>query len=272
MTTRHPQWRETLSPVDYPFADGMSLTNAQGTRLPRETFLDAVLHPVGALPPVYLSRLDIVGEQVRLVLGDGNTSELASGVLDLSTAAEHVPLVDVYGRAAGLLVSDATRLAAFQSLPQGSHAFNSSQTEFAARVLLPAPEPGLRGFLLDDGSVVAGDVWLVGENGVVLRHETRQLPPAGPAGEPETVHVVRVDVVGDELYRRRLCNQIFVTPRVLRTLTFRQGDREVVCGPDSLGNVSVAAGTLSAPDSILRVRSTREGLVIEAVGQQLEGA
>lgn len=272
MSTRHPQWRETLATVDYPFADGMGLTSAQGTRLPREIFVDAVIYPVGASPPVYLSRLEIVGELVRLWLGDSNTTELASGQLDLVAPLTSISLTDTYGRAAGILVSEATRLSAFQALPQGTYTFASTQTEFAARTVLPTPEPGLRGFLLDDGSVVAGDAWLVGENGVVLRHESQQLPGAGPLDEPQHVNVIRVDVVGDDLFRRRLCDQVFTTPRLLKTITFRQGNRQVVCGPDSLGGVSVVAGTVSAPDSILRVRSTERGLVIEAVGQRLEGA
>jgi hypothetical protein len=135
---------------------------------------------------------------------------------------------------------------------------------------MPTPEVGVRGILLDDNSVMTGDVYLVGDNGVVLSCDAVEIPSDCDA-EPQTQHTIRVDIVGDPLWRRRECAPgFFETPQFLKTLTFQKGKRHHVCGPGNYGDVKMIVGNELAEDTILRIRPTEQGLKLEVVGEQLE--
>ena len=169
-----------------------------------------------------------------------------------------------------MLVSEASRLATFQSWTLGDHDFDQEQTEFVARVCVPTPEVGVRGFLLDDGSIMTGDVWIVGDDGVVVTAGEAIEEVEGFTSEQRKVVTLRIDVVGDPLFRRRLCSNVFETPKFLKTITVRHQCNSFVCGPDTLGDFKISVGDQDAPDPILRIRSIPEGLRFEAVGEELE--
>ncbi len=190
------------------------------------------------------------------------------GAIPLVNTPDDVVLHDVYGRPAGILVSEALRLAAFQAWGVGTHTLKPSASEFAATVVFPCPEPGVRGVLLDDGTLLEGDVWLVGDEGVVFRHEEMFLPAS--CGLPERrVSVIRMDVVGDPLFRRRLCQggALFATPSFIKSLRFVGPNQTIDTVPDAQGNLLLAANNNLAEDSVLRIVTTPDGLVITAVGQ-----
>ena len=106
---------------------------------------------------------------------------------------------------------------------------------------------------------------------MVLTHRVDSEPdPADPSATRE-VQVIRVDVVGDPLFRRRLCEGVFTTPNFLRTITARQDCREVICEGDESGNILISVGSQDSPDTVLRVRATADGLVFETVGERQEG-
>lgn len=264
----HREWRDEAATTQYPFADSASLVNSEGVFVPDSLLLDASLHPVGGTRRMYLSKVIATGESAQLFIGDENTDELASATIDLLQPPDIVKLVDSLGRSAGILVSSATRLSTFQSW-EGENEFSVEETEFTARVCIPVPNIGFQGFVLEDGSIFTDDIWIVGEDGVVVRRETFQEQADGYSGEVVTQEVIRIDVVGDPMFRRRLCGQLFETPQLLKTLTFKHGCERIVCGPDSLGDLKVTAGSQDAPDTVLRIRSVPEGLIVEAVGETI---
>jgi len=268
----HPEWRQYFETTKYPFADTATLSNEESDQnfIPDGTFFDAALYPIGGQSRLYLSTVSISGDVATLHIGDSRTTRLASGTINLLNPADDVALTDAYGRPAGVLVSNASKLLAFQGWTTGDHEFDISHTEFASRVCIPTPEIGVRGFELDDGSIVTGDVWFMGDDGVVLtyREETESVP--GQIGEVQPVNVIRVDVVGDPLFRRRLCQAVFNVPIFLQSITARQGCREVFCRGDANGNVNITVASQDAPDTILRVRSTADGILIETVGERQE--
>ena len=161
-------------------------------------------------------------------------------------------------------------MSVFQSWSVGEHLFEPDQTGFVAACCMPTPEVGVRGVLLDDGSVLTGDVYLVGDNGVILSCDSVVAPPK--CGTPETVqYTVRVDVVGDPLWRRKECSPgFFDTPRFLKQVTFQRGATSVTCGPGNYGDLKLVVGNKAAEDTILRVRPTEQGLIVEVVGEKLE--
>lgn len=258
----HPEWRDYNGPTKYPFGDTASLVNAAGDFIPETAFLDASLYPIGGKAGLYVSRVTIADNTVTITIGDPSAEQRCTGSFDLLTPPATVALADSCGRPAGMLVSEATRLSVFQAWSAGVHKFLETQTPFAAACCQPTPEIGVRGILLADGSVLTGDIVLVGDNGVVLT----------PVVDAERDHeVIRVDVVGDPLFRRKLCGDLFVEPVFLRTITVQAGEESVVCGPDVNGDFKITAGTAAAADSVLRIRSTPEGLVMEVAGQSLSG-
>jgi hypothetical protein len=117
--------------------------------------------------------------------------------------------------------------------------------------VIPTPEVGVRGFLTEAGALLTGDVWWVGERGIVVRDDGG---------------TVRVDVVGDPLFARRLCFPLglFATPRFIRTIN------RLPPGPD--GDFQVVVGGHDAPDTVLRIYPiSPTELAFEVVGETLEG-
>lgn len=195
------EWRDDNAESAYPFADTANFTSNLGTTLDPDLFLDASIYlPGGTAAPV-LSSISVTGSEVVVTVTAGTKS--ASGSFDpFDPPSAGLELTDAAGRAAGLLVSDADRLSRFRAWREGTHTFNAP---FVAAVVLPAPDPGVRAVVLSDGTTLTGDVWLFGEDGVVLR---------------EVDGRIRVDIVGDPLFRRRLCGAVdlFVTPAFIRTV------------------------------------------------------
>lgn len=280
-STYGQEWRDQNESPRFPFADTATLTNAAGLFLPETLFLDATIHPFGGGHRAYLSRIVVESDTVTIVIGDSLLEERAYGTIALNAVPDHVPLYDNYGRPAGLLVSEQNRLSVFQSWPEGTHRFLASQTEFVARVCQPLPDTGLTGFLLESGEVISEDVILVGDDGILLRFESETVPVNDFSDETEEVTVIRVDVVGDPLFRRRLCDAAFETPRFLERLTFQSGnagEEELIISPAEDGVIQIRVGP-GGPDeslapysrvpsqSVFRVRSNADGIVFEVAGE-----
>ena len=78
--------------------------------------------------------------------------------------------------------------------------------------------------------------------------------------------VIRVDIVGDPLFRRQLCFPIdlFKPPGFVKTING--------CRPDAAGNFNLTVGGHINDETIMRVRKTDSGLTIEAVGSTIQQA
>lgn len=263
----HPEWRDANAGTKYPFAETATLTNGLGRFVAEDAFLDVSIFAIGARERTYLSRVVVTSELITVYFGDSADKYRAVGEFDLADPPTTVALEDAYGRPAGLIVSRSELLAQLQALGLGTHDFLVDQTELVASCVAPTPEVGVRGFLLDDGTVVAGDAWLVGAEGVVLSADT-VVRDRGCEGEV-TEQVIRVDVVGDPLFRRLLCGaaDLFVTPRVLQELRVLQNCELVATlTPDARGNIQLIIGGNLASDTTLRVRPASQGLQLEKVG------
>jgi hypothetical protein len=188
------EWRNNNEQVRYPFVDTASLQNEKGTVvLDQDMFDDARIYPIGAAVGVYLTKILVEGKEVTFTVGDPVNGDLASGGYNALSAPSEIALYDSYARPAGVLVSNVEKLGSLaDQLPQGETVFEAGSTEFVASVVIPLPHVGVRGFLLDDGNVLTGDVWLVGEQGVVLSYADG---------------AIRVDVIGDPYALIRDCEE-----------------------------------------------------------------
>jgi hypothetical protein len=251
-------WREEQAASRYPFSDRATLTSGDGLEIPRAMFVDASIYPIGVGPRAYISRIEVANREVTIRVGSAGNVDLASATFDPLAPTSEVLLADAFGRPAGMLVCDPVELAAAQTWTAGDHAFTPTGAEFAASCVIPLPARGVRG-VLAGGRAMAGEVWLVGEAGVVVRPDDDE---------------VRIDIVGDVLFARRLCDPrgLFRTPRLIRTIRVitEAGTDDIL--PDQFGNFNLTPGNHLADDTALRIRPTPpDGLVIEVIGKRLGG-
>lgn len=269
-TIRNPEWRDYQEPTKYPFEDDATLVADTGAKIQPDTFLDAAFYCAGAQVLGRISRITITGDRVTIAVGDDLSDERATGEFDLLNPPNSIRFEDASKRPAGLLVSEAARLLTFQTWPAGEHVFSYEQAGLVAAVWMPVPAMGLSGIQADDGRILTGDVYLVGDYGVQLSCDRVQLP--GSCGEAaKTAYVVRVDIQGDPLWRRRACAPgFFNTPRFLEKIAFQKGLRLHTCGPGNLGDIKLHVSNTGRSDTILRIRPEPDGLRIEAVGESLD--
>lgn len=262
-----PEWRGSNAATAYPFSNKSKLVNRTGKILLEGTFLDAVLYPVGGREGMYLSSAVIDHQTVRLNIGDVLEKNRAFTSFTLIQPPDLLLVQDAFGRPAGVLVSETRRLTLFQSWGVGTHEFLPEESEFCPTICIPTPEVGVRGFVLDDGSLFTGPIWMVGGDGVVLRTEVVTVPTG--CGSSKTETRIRVDVVGDALFRRKLCGDtdLFNTPRILKKLRFTYKGQSFECGPDENGNIRMLANNHSSENTVLRITPTSDGVFIGAVGQ-----
>jgi len=245
------------------------MRNEAGEFILEGTFLDAHLYPIGAGTGMYLRAVELSYEKGIIYIGDADNDTVCTGEFDIPIDVNDIRLLDSYGRPAGILVSEPARLALIQSWGNGLHSFEPGDTPFVASCCMPTPEIGVRGIVLEDGSLFAGPVWIMGDDGVALRYEEAELPATKCGESARTVQVIRVDVVGDPLFQRRLCTDVdlFQTPNPVRKIQIKErGNPVALCAPDENGNISIQMNNSEAVDTALRVRTTDEGLVFEVVG------
>ena len=235
------------------FMDTATLISNTGQSIDPDLFLDASLYPIGTVGGyVYLSRVSIAPREVRVSIADRTRKEKAFVTFDQFNPPEVLRFSDAWGRPAGVLVADAVRLARFQAWIGGDHVFTATATTFVPSCLIPTPEIGVRGLLTDKGELLTGDVIILGENGVVVRQ-------VGDSG-------IRVDIVGDPLFRRKLCAPVdlFTPPGFIKTING--------CPPDVYGNFNLTVGSHTQEETIVRILKTDTGLLIEAIGTTIQQA
>lgn len=236
---KYDDWRVENAHRRYPFADTATLTNGVNMTIPDTLFLDARVYPIGGGPRQYISSVVKVDSVITFNIRD-TVAELASASYSEVDVPENgeVAIYDTYGRPAGVLVSTEVMLRAFASIDEGVYDFTETETSFAATVVIPQPSLGVRGFLLPSGEVMTGDVWFVGEDGIVLRREDDGS--------------IRVDAVGDPFAEQKLCTEeetAEVEQRApycpIRTINGQ--------APDAAGNISLTVGSNQSLTNLLRI-------------------
>ena len=249
---RAESFRAQYGSSRYPFADTASLLTTDGSReFPAAAITDASLYPPSADGRViYMSSVVVSDGTVTLHFSDGTGRTVAAAEFRPADVGDVVAVYDSYGRPAGVLVNGNGSMAELSAWPEATYLFKKDAAAMAPRCVIPTPETGVRGILTDDGELLTGDVLIVGDNGVVAR-------------TGNVTGSIRIDVVGDPLFRRKLCRpiQLFETPRFLRTINGCEGD--------AYGNFTITAGDNIAAQTVVRIYAKDGSLVIEAVGNTL---
>lgn len=260
-----PDFRDEQADSRYPFADTATLRANDGlTEIGRDTFVDAALYVIGAGNRLYISSIIVEAQKITIRIGDERTAVVA----ETSFAPSPIripengvlPVVDTRGRPAGALVVVAdknrlidNKLVLFSGWTIGTYVFEPEATEFVPTVCIPAKEPGVRGILTENDDLITGDIWLIGDGGVVFRHE----------GMQDGKQIIRVDVAGVPLFKRFSCAPFdrFEPKNFIKTINN--------CPPDEFGNFTLTATGFEVEDTVLRV-SNRDGIIfIDAVGRKV---
>ena len=243
-----PEFRDQFRETRYPFDDTSSLVSERTQqRLGFDIFADACLYPVGVTGAIHLAAVAITGRTVTLTVANTTRTTLATTTFETDGGDEVLKLTDTAGRPAGVLVAAPGQLTQFSTWATGTHTFQPTATRFAPSCVIVTPGVGVRGLVTEEGDVFTQDTLIVGDNGVVVR-------------EGGTLNSIRVDIVGDPLFRRKLCTplELFKTPNFIRTING--------CPPDAAGNFNLTVGDHENPQTVVRVYRDTEGLVIAAVG------
>lgn len=247
-----PQFRDEQSDSRYPFVDTVTLTSYEDKlEIGRDTFIDAAIYAIGGYARAYISSIAVSAGEIVITIGDENgktrgtarwvpASPPENGVLDI---------LDARGRPAGMLLSEKIQLSRFAAWPSRTHTFSIAATEFVNTCVIPAREPGVRGLLTEDNTLITGDVWLIGDRGVVVRQD----------GE----NIIRIDIIGSPLFLRELCDNLnkFTSRNYVKTING--------CPPDVYGNFTITATGHHAADTVLRVYPSDGNLKIDVIGKKV---
>lgn len=243
------EWRNNNQHVNYPFADSATLLSEEGVTFDRDSFDDARVYLVGAQGRIYIPRINIDGSIVTIYIGDTVSGELGYAQYDYDVPPlSDLEIVDLYGRPAGILVSSEERFAAFGTrFSQGDTTFTVEATEFAPSVACGFPSDGVWGLILDDGNILSGEIWLVGEDGVVLYEEDGH---------------IRIDVMGDPYAILKACEDLGQPLPTFCGLKTING-----ISPDQDGDFKLLPGGNLTNRPILRITPSGTGqLLIRLIG------
>lgn len=258
---RHPELLRSLRATKYPFVPSASLSNG-AVFFVEDTFLDAHIYSVAGTGKYYLSQVSVQSDKFTIYVGTISDPLLLSGTVTLPVETSVIRLLDNYGRPGGVLVSSPERIALLSTWGVQTHVFEPAHTEFCIVCHIPVAANAVSGIRTGETDLSTEKVWLVGEDGVVLRTDN-YIDKTG-----KEVNVIRVDVVGDPLNLQRLCNpaDLFVPLNPIRTIRVVNGDYTYDCTPDEQGNFSLQMNENLVADPALRIRTTPAGIVISVEG------
>lgn len=239
-----PQWRNEQQMSRYPFTDLSSLKSSGNTlELNDAEFVDAHVYVAGHNGRIFLGKILVGAADTVLTLTTDRGIALATATFDTAAVPEEIWFEDLAGRCAGVLVTDTENP---PSWPEGEHNFRTN-AEFVPTCISASTAGAGGSIVLESGEIFANDIWLVGDDGVVLAHD----------GSVLTVHAV-----GDPLFKRRLCpvteegsseNAEFVTPRHLVAFSIPVEGGWVDVPADQFGGFILTANDQLSEDTVLRI-------------------
>lgn len=247
----HPEFRDQFGGTKYPFGDAASLRSRDQFVLDKKAVVDAVIYVANSEGSYYIESVENETIQSRIWIGDSTRKRVAYGDYLFESADEVIDLFSTLGAVCGMIVIDPIEFLAIRSWGEGNHSFDPNATQFVPSVGVSLPGIGLQGFVVN-GEVVSGDVHIVCESGIV--------------GSVTSQQTLRFDVVGDPLFRRRLCSEaeLFATPRLVRKILV---NNTIEVTPDDLGRTFIVASGATS-NSILRILPTQQGIHVEMIGQK----
>jgi len=246
----------------YPFNDTCSMTSLNGDIVPKGAILDARVYTTSSKETTYISVIDVSESTLTIHLSDSSYVDIAKATVELGD--QLAIFLDTFGREVGVIYADFDKLRGALGSTQTLFEFDTTALAFVSSVLVPQPRNVLTSLYTDTSKAAAGDIWLIGEDGVALTVSD---------------NTVSVNINSDPLFKRKSCevgidssNQY--TQRQVKAITI---NNELVY-PDQYGIIiwRVNSGTSisdsssnigsSAEDSLMRIFNVTNGISVEVVG------
>lgn len=170
------EYRNQNSQRNYPFRDDATLTDQNGVVLPIDFLIDAYIFPivlreddidVRITQPVddslFISKIDL-SEQKIYISGVKRGVVYGTAVFQSGVDTAYVYEEPNYHRQIGVLVFGAGLAEIFKG--PAVRTFASWATSFTPTTFTILDQLGVRGFLLEDGSLITGDVIIEGQDGI----------------------------------------------------------------------------------------------------------
>lgn len=175
------QWKNKNSYRSYPIADDSSFSTDSGDRIPDDVFLDALITPIDPVGTVYVSAINFPDN--RLEVSD------STGVIAFASLKNEdleLSLTDSYGRNIGVIVVTES----FYDLG-GKLEFRAHALPFSPAAVLPQRQNCVRGIKLPDGTLLTGDVTIIGIDGieVSLDGDYVRFDAVGTSDDPECIEL-----------------------------------------------------------------------------------
>jgi len=247
-TTSTTRNNSDISDQNYPFTDTATLTSETGVFVPPTVFKDARVFLRNNSALVYISKIKTQFNKIEITIQDNENTVATATVSDFSQT--FVPILDTDLREVGVLLLNPLELRAVTGTGRQLE-FNSNAMPFVASVMFPQVQNVVRSLVDSKDKSASGDVWLIGEDGVVLRS----------SGNTVTFHVV-----GDPYFLRKLCEraeQTFAVRRPLKSLRVVSRGTTTVFTPDAFGNVNIQSADTAG--SIIRVTALANGIQLSVV-------
>lgn len=164
MSIYNTEYRNQARYRRYPFSDAATLTSNEGYELPLDFFLDGMLYPIDLVNGLHVSQIDFNTKTIW-VADDVTGTIHGKGVWDGDSEIVEIFEDGGAARRVGMFVLGAGRL---NTSAGGLYTFNASATELSPASYYPLNQTGVRGIMLEDGTLFTGDITLEGQDGVTV--------------------------------------------------------------------------------------------------------
>lgn len=249
---QYEEWRTLNSSRRYPFADDSLLVDTQNRRLPDNVFIDAMFHPVSLVGRLYLSSLSF--SELSIQVSDDQ------GVVATAVIGEDLTAFNFYdnlGRMAGIMVPGPGF-----GLASGDFVFIQESSGLAQTCVAAQNYGCLNAVLLPDGTLLTGQIYWEGENGIrvsteyldsvpVIRFDAlgvAEFPECLPLTPPVKCIKVSQTGAGGALMINRSSNIITLgTPYTLAAVCHREKGSRL---PDADGNLPLNTDACDTPEVV----------------------
>ena len=160
MTTLYPEYSNQNSQRNYPFDDLATLLDTRGVSLPTNFIVDINMFVFKANGVPYIKSINIPEGRI-IIGGDGNT---VYGFADMDGGSDAIIYdSEDYMRQVGVIIFGAGLVTFNMVMP---YSFTSEATSLCPTAWFELNQIGVRGFLLDDGTLITGNVIFEGRNGI----------------------------------------------------------------------------------------------------------
>lgn len=197
---RHRQWGDQHRGQPYPFKDTATLRDSSGEFEINPSWIkDASIWPITGSSRVFLRSIERKVDQLTFTISSLEETLMTATVGRSDLSRSRLAFYDSTGYQSGFFQLSAGALASIYDNPTGIYRFGVNATEFVPKVVVPRSVSGVVS-ISDGDTPLTDEVRMVGGDGVELVGSTGQ---------------VKVNVIGDSLYRRDVCEDPQVLGRLM---------------------------------------------------------